>query len=110
MKKSAIAFALAALLLAGCEEDPNLQPFDGVFFETKTSRFKDGKDQFTVTVDDAGQTIEGALAAGTFEGTRYCIANYGTSTIRWEIGPDTPREQLALAPDGSLTVAGRCDP
>lgn len=100
---------LGLLALAACNEDPNRLPFDGIYFKSKTSKFKDGQRDFTVSVFKASQSLEGAISAGEFEGTRYCIASYGTSRINWAIGPDTPRESLVLR-DDTLTLQGQCDP
>lgn len=100
---------LALSLLAGCEEDPNRHAFDGVVFKAKTSKFKDGQENFTVRVEQAGQSVEGARQAGGFEGTRYCIANYGTSKIAWSVGPNAPDEALIFE-DGALILQGQCTP
>ncbi|MFK7752006.1 MAG: hypothetical protein AB8B51_05610 [Sedimentitalea sp.] len=98
-----------AVALAGCEEDPNRLPFDGFYFKSKTSKFKDGLDEFTVTVFEATRSLDGARQAAGFEGTRYCIANYGTSKIVWAVGPQTALDALSVS-DDQVVFSGRCNP
>jgi hypothetical protein len=85
--------------------------FDGLAFRTSSSavdRRADRK-EFDVLVRNATQSIDGAREAGRFEGTRYCINNFGTSRIAWSVGPDTEASRLVLS-NGNLALRGRCTP
>ena len=62
---------------------------------------------FVVSVKDASVSLDGARAAGGYEGTRYCIANYGTSRIDWTVGPDTEPQNLVIDKD-TLNFQGTC--
>jgi hypothetical protein len=104
MKK--ILLTLTALgVLAGCQTQERIL-FDGKYFRTKASNVDKQRDQFTVTVRNASQSIEGAREAGRYEGTRYCVGNYGSSDIVWAVGPDTPGA-LRLV-DDRLIFRGAC--
>lgn len=105
-------FCAAVLLSAGCEKrEDKLLPFDGFRYKAKAAPVdkKVTLADFTVTVWDVAQSLEGARQAGAYEGTKYCITQYGTSNIKWRVGPDTEPTQLAII-DNKLTFAGRCDP
>ncbi|MBI6630230.1 hypothetical protein JAO82_10090 [Pontibaca sp. S1109L] len=95
-------------LVACAGSAPKTYPFDGVYFKAKAAAVNKTvtRSVFIVQVADASQSITGAREAGRYEGTRYCIENYGTSDIIWEIGPDNP--ELVLA-DDTLTLKGMCD-
>ena len=62
---------------------------------------------FSVRIRNAAKSIAGAREAARYEATIYCIEQFGTSDIIWSIGPDD--EAISLS-NGSLTLAGRCDP
>jgi hypothetical protein len=83
--------------------------FDGVVFIPDVDRPKDDRASFTAAVKPVSGSFEGARAAAFYHGTRYCVQNYGTSHIKWTIGPDTPAEQLRIEKD-SLAYQGRCYP
>lgn len=104
MKK--ILFTIAAIgALAGCQTQDRIL-FDGKYFRTKASKVDKQHDQFTVTVRNASQSIEGAREAGRYEATRYCVGKYGSSDIAWAVGPDTPGA-LRLV-DDKLIFRGAC--
>lgn len=111
------ALCLGALFLtAGCERNTDrlfAHEADGqtVFFRATASAVdrRTSRADFTVTVRDVSQSLAGAREAGRFEGTKYCIANFGNSRIRWSVGPDTAPEHLRIV-DDRLSFAGRCDP
>lgn len=100
-----------AVVVAGCEQDEKERvAFDGVTFKAKAKKIdKDNLAEFTSTVFKVSNSFEGARAAAEYEGTRYCILNFGTSLIDWTVGPDTSVENLRIA-DDTLTYQGRCDP
>ncbi len=107
---SLICTALVAL--GGCSrDDPNQVAFDGVLFKSKTGAIdkKVSRADFTVTVFEVSQSLDGARAAAGYEGTKYCVTNYGTSDIEWTVGPETEPGRLAVV-DNAITFQGRCDP
>lgn len=104
-----LALAGATVALAGCAEDQNRLSFGGVYFKTQTRKLDADPRQFFVIVDQATRSLDSALQAGAYEGTKYCIPNYGTSRIRWTVGPDTPPSQLRVT-DNAITMAGACNP
>ena len=110
-RKAICLGALAVLIaLPACNRnDDKRVAFDGLYFRTKARKVDDDLSRFTVTVPKVSRSLDGALQAGAYEGVRYCIAADGTSRIRWDVGPDTPREQLVIS-DDTLTLQGECNP
>jgi len=112
-KLALLGLCVGALLLsAGCEpREDRLESFDGAYFRAKASPVdkKVTLADFTTTVWGVSKSLDGARKAGGYEGTKYCIAQYGTSRINWSVGPDTPVENLRII-DDTLSFAGRCDP
>jgi hypothetical protein len=100
---------LALVVLAACTKQDRQVAFDDIYFKAKTSRLGDDLADFTTTVEGVSVAVHAALEAGRYEGTKYCIANYGTSSIAWTVGPDTDPEDLDIVGD-ALTLQGRCDP
>lgn len=98
---------VAAALLAGCNSRDDRIAFDGHFFRAKLSKVDGQRDVFTVTVRNVSQSLDGAREAGRYEATKYCIQNYGSSDIRWVVGPETPPQNLRIV-DDSLTFQGAC--
>lgn len=98
------------LLLGGCNADKDKRIlFDGHHFRTKaklTDRKVSAAD-FGVEVKKATQSLDGARAAGEYAGTRFCIANFGSSRIDWAIGPETDPGELVIEGD-TLTFRGTC--
>ena len=47
----------------------------------------------------------GAREAVQYQGTRYCILNFGVSDIAWEISPEA--EELPMEND-RIVLKGRC--
>lgn len=82
--------------------------FEGEYFRTKAARLdRDQRQDFTVQVGNISQSFQGALEAGRYEGTRYCIEEFGTSDIIWLSGPDDDPETLQIDND-RLTLRGTC--
>ncbi len=101
-----------AVVIAACTpREEKREAFDGAYFKTKTSAVdkKATRAVFTTTITGVSQTLDGARQAAAYEGTRYCIEQYGTSQIAWTIGPDTEPQNLRIV-DDKLTFSGRCDP
>lgn len=110
LARGAAVAALGLLALGGCNADKDKQMrFDGVHFKTKVQPVdrKVSITEFTAEVKKASQSLEGARAAGEHAGTRYCVVNYGSSRIDWQIGPETDPTTLVLDKD-TLTFRGTC--
>lgn len=103
-----ITLLVVALTACSKKEDAALR-FDGQYFSSKAKKSEDSLAEFTVTVTPVSSSVEGALGAGEYEGTRYCIKNFGTSVIKWTVGPKTDPKQIHVV-DNTLTLLGRCDP
>lgn len=101
--------ALCAVVAAtGCTRNSDRVYFDGVYFRTKASATSDDRRSFKVRVPGVDRSLDGARAAGEYEGTRYCIQNFGTSEIDWVIGPDGDAGKLVVE-GNTMTLTGRCD-
>ena len=106
-----ICLVALVAVVAGCNRDKDAIAFDGFVFRAKTAAIdkKVSRADFRSTIQDAGRSLDGAREAARYEGTKYCIANYGTSKVEWSVGPDSDASLLTLV-DGDLTFRGRCDP
>lgn len=110
LAKGAAAAALCLLALAGCNVDKDKQiRFDGHHYRTKAKAVerKASVALFTVEVKNVSQSLKGARAAGEYAGIRYCVVNYGSSQITWEVGPETDPQTLVIEGD-TLTFRGTC--
>ncbi len=95
------------LVLSGCLKKEEKVFFDGKYYPAKAKHSKGDRKVFVASVRRVSQGINGAREAGRHAGTLYCLKNFGTSEINWEIGPDAPEEQL-MAKSGNLTLKGAC--
>jgi hypothetical protein len=108
----ALASLLAGTLaLTACGAGEERVTFDGLAFRASAAPVdrRADRSEFDVRVRNATQSLDGAREAGRFEGTKYCINNYGTSRIEWTVGPDTEASRLVLS-NGDLALRGRCTP
>ena len=98
------------LMMTGCsnpfELEENKVSFDGYYFSSKLSRSKLDDRSFDLTVRRANRSLSGAREAGRYEATRFCIKNYGTSDIKWVLGPD---DQSIGLTGKVLKLSGQCD-
>ena len=98
------------LIMMGCsnplELEENKVSFDGYYFSSKLSRSKLDDRSFNLTVKRANRSILGAREAGRYEATRFCIKNFGTSDIKWVLGPD---DQSIGLTGKVLKLSGQCD-
>lgn len=106
------ASALALGLVAGCGStisNKERLSFHGIEFNTKAKATdkKVSRHDFTVTVKKATQSLDGAKAAGGYEGKKYCIDTFGSSDVAWTSGPDAENTQLYLDGD-TLILQGTC--
>lgn len=108
-KMAALGLVGLTILGTGCTKKEDRMLFDGFYFKSRAAAVerKTSLADFTVTVRDVSQSLEGARAAGGYEGTRYCIRNFGNSRIDWAVGPDTDPGLLSLA-DNTLVFRGTC--
>ncbi len=101
---------IGALALTACtqQRESRKVAFDGIAFRMKAKAVdkRVSRADFTVEIRDAVQSLDGAREAGRWQGTRYCIENYGTSVIDWVVGPDSDASQLTLV-NGDLTLRGK---
>ena len=106
-----MACVCAGLLISACTRPEDRITFGGYHFRADAKPIDKKKTlaDFNVVVRDVAQSLDGARAAGGYEGTRYCIKNFGTSRIDWTVGPATEPQNLQIA-DGRLYFQGTCDP
>ncbi len=105
-------FVAVLLLSAGCvNRKDRLITFDGIYFKARTGAVdkKVSLADFTTTIQGVSRSLDGARQAGRYEATKYCIEKYGTSKVKWSVGPDTPVDRLSVNED-TLTFSGRCNP
>lgn len=81
--------------------------YDGFEFKSRTEQVEEDRSHFQVEVRRASQSLDGAKAAGHHAGTRYCIAEYGSSKIDWIKGPYRENDTIVLV-DGNLYLEGIC--
>jgi len=105
------AAVISTVALAACsgERRADRIAFDGVFFRSNASSIERVRENFEVSVTPVSASLDGAREAGRYEATRYCIANYGSSDIAWDAGPDAEEGTLIIAGD-SLLLRGTCTP
>ena len=98
------------LMMTGCsnpfELEENKVSFDGYYFSSKLTPNKLDDRSFDLTVRRANRSLPGAREAGRYEATRFCIKNFGTSDIKWVLGPD---DQSVGLTGKVLRLSGQCD-
>lgn len=101
--------ALTAVSACGGGSSSDRILFDGKAFRAKAKSVDKKKSpaEFTVTIKGVSASLDGAREAGRYEGTRFCVQNFGSSRIAWKVGPDTEPQNLRIEND-SLTFAGSC--
>lgn len=101
---------ILSTVLAGCNQRDDTILFDGQAFRGKASHVdRNNRRSFTATVSPVSASIDGAREAGRFEGTKYCVNEYGTSDIIWDASPDAEPQTWSVDRD-SVTFSGTCDP
>jgi len=98
---------VGALALSACTDSDNRIAYDGQYFRTKVSAIDKDRDVFVLTVKDPNKSLTGARLAAHHEGTQYCVGNFGTSDIAWDIDPLDEEAQLRIEGD-LLTFQGTC--
>jgi len=110
MARTLILVTCAGLALTACtnRNKDDQFAFNGIHFQSKSDQVsKDARDRFFVNVKGANQDLAAAREAGRYEGTRYCIAEYGTSRIEWVVGPEN---EATVPVDDVLRLEGICRP
>ncbi|WP_050928115.1 hypothetical protein [Aestuariivita boseongensis] len=108
--RTLIIAALACSVIAGCNRKDERILFDGQAFRAKATHVeKSDRRDFVASVSPVSASLEGAREAGRYEGTKYCINEYGTSQITWTASPDAEPQAWTLDRD-TVTFAGRCEP
>ncbi len=102
-----VTLAAVTAVLIGCTSDEDRILFDGQYYSAKLRKVDRQLDVFTVTVKPVSKSLAGALQAGTYEATAYCVNSFGNSDILWTAGPDAPEDTLLIEGD-VLTLQGRC--
>jgi len=112
---SALILSLAAVTaLSACSKRGennmfgNRQAYDGVYFRAKVDKNRDNRAAFTVSVRDAGKTLTGAREAARHRANEYCIRQFGSSALTWDVSPDVEDTALPLV-NGDLILSGECD-
>lgn len=102
----ALAFTAACGIIRTSEDQI---VFDGQVFRAKAKPVdrRNSPTDFTVVVSDVSKSLQGAREAGRFEGTKFCVQNFGSSRIAWTVGPDSDPENLRIS-DDKLVFVGRC--
>ena len=107
-----ICATLALTATAGCsrlKKDDGLR-FDGERMRISAKRVdKADRTFFTVTAGPVSRSLEGAKGAAHYGGTEYCIENFGTSTIKWDVDPLSEEAGTQVNRD-SLILKGQCRP
>ena len=101
---------IAALVLTACSERREDRiTFDGQLFRASAKKIDKRRLDFEVTIRPVSASLEGAREAGRYEATRYCIGNFGTSSVEWTEGPDAEDGTFRVSND-RLTLRGTCAP
>ena len=105
----AVLVVLTAVSACGGPSSKERVLFDGKAFRAKAKvvNKRVSPAEFTVTVNGVSASLDGAREAGRYEGTRFCVQNFGSSRIVWKVGPDTEPQNLRIDND-RLTFAGTC--
>ncbi len=108
MTRPVVLLGLILMLLAGCGGRQEELAFDGQNFRANLSRSGGDRQEFSISVRPVSASFDGALQAGRYEATRYCIENYGTSDVDWVVGPD---QQFGTYPieNDTLLLSGACE-
>ena len=107
--RASVLALLCLASLAACGERNEQRVFvDSVHFRRKAKAVdKSDRLHFVVNVPKVSRSVNRASKAGRYEGTRYCIENFGTSEILWAIGPDTADGRLVVE-NNDFNFRGTC--
>ena len=98
----------AVAMLVACGPRSDRVTFNGVYYKAKAKPVeKEDVLTFAVKVPRVDRGFQGALLAGEYEGTRYCLENAGTSDIDWANGPEGDEGTIPVS-NNTMTFTGRC--
>nr|WP_247651024.1 hypothetical protein [Roseovarius autotrophicus] len=103
-----LALVVFGALLAGCTNREERVLFDGNYYPGKVRAERDDRRNFTASVGRAGRGIEGARKAVVHEATRYCIENFGTSTIEWDGAREGQAGPVHTRSGDRVSASGTC--
>lgn len=106
--RNLVIFICCGLIMAGCTSREDRFAFDGQYFRSSASRVDGDRQQIAITVRPVSASFEGALQAGRYEATRYCVENYGNSAVDWVVGPDQEPGTYRIEND-TLVLRGACE-
>lgn len=86
---------------------PNSVEINDITFRSKLDISGEEKRDLTITVRPVRIDPQGALEAGRYRATVYCLRKFGSSATDWTVGPDMPVDQLRIV-DDSITLQGSC--
>jgi hypothetical protein len=98
---------LVLALAAGCSSREDRVAFDGQYFRSSISNVNGDQQQFAISVQPVSVSLQGALEAGRYEATRYCVENYGNSGVEWVVGPGQNPDTYRIEND-TLVLRGAC--
>lgn len=93
--------------LTACQKRKDQIAFDGQFFRASASSTREDRTTFDITVRPFSSSPKGALEAGRYQATVYCIKRYGVSAVDWETDPYQDPDTYAVDND-TLELRGRC--
>lgn len=104
--KTIVTVVMLGGLLAGCSSEAEKISFDGQFYRTSLSDL-DERHKFQVSASPVSASLLGAKEAARYEATVFCVNEYGSSAIKWVVGPDDADTALPVSND-TLTLEGAC--
>lgn len=104
----AVVSLCVAVSLTGCSKIKKERvSFEGIEFRSSAKKIDKDRSIFYSETRPASKSLKGAIEAAEYEGIRYCIKNFGTSTIAWVTGPATDPALLQINGD-TLRFEGEC--
>ncbi|WP_187428665.1 hypothetical protein ROLI_012360 [Roseobacter fucihabitans] len=104
--RAGIGIMMVGCVLAACSNEAEKISFDGQFYRTDLDQL-DARHEFRVTASPVSRSLLGAKEAARYEATVFCVNEYGSSAIKWVVGPDDPDEAMPISND-TLTLQGAC--
>ena len=105
--RSAFMALIALLSVTACGQDEDAIRFDGQVFSSRLKSERGDRARFVVTARPVSASLAGAREAARYEATSYCVNEYGSSDIDWQVSPDAEEAELPIEGD-TLTLQGEC--
>jgi hypothetical protein len=98
--------AIMGFAVSACGEKyfDNRIAFGGILFDGRVTQSETDPKSFDLVIRNAVQNVDAARDAARYEGTKFCIEQFGTSDIDWAHGP----EDAPQMSDGHLLLNGSC--